>query len=103
LDLELQFTQELCARYETDSAAVTEDEEGIIKLEKLLAILANGQTLLADKIFSMSDEDLAEEIQIGERRMTVGQRLFGLYFHDTYHTGQTEYLRQLAGTNDKVV
>jgi hypothetical protein len=35
--------------------------------------------------------------------MTVGQRLFGLYFHQTYHIGQTELLRQLAGVNDKVI
>ncbi len=25
-----------------------------------------------------------------------------MYFHETYHLGQTELLRQLAGTNDKV-
>jgi hypothetical protein len=26
-----------------------------------------------------------------------------MYFHETYHTGQTELLRQLAGTDDKVI
>lgn len=35
--------------------------------------------------------------------MGVGERLFGFYFHDTYHTGQTDLLRQVAGTNDKVI
>ena len=29
--------------------------------------------------------------------------LFFLYFHDCYHTGQTELLRQAAGMNDKVI
>ncbi|NIS79059.1 MAG: hypothetical protein GTO14_02280 [Anaerolineales bacterium] len=51
-------------------------------------------------------------ILVGLRRATVietsaelevGQKIFGLYFYDTYHIGQTEYLRQLAGTNDGVV
>ena len=35
--------------------------------------------------------------------LLVGQRVFGLYFHDTHHTSQAELLRQLAGTNDKIV
>jgi hypothetical protein len=29
--------------------------------------------------------------------------LAGLYWHEAYHTGQTEYLRQLAGKDDCVV
>ena len=34
---------------------------------------------------------------------TVGGSLSFLYWHEAYHTGQTEYLRQLAGKNDKVI
>jgi hypothetical protein len=29
--------------------------------------------------------------------------VFFLYFHETYHVGQTELLRQLAGKNDQVI
>jgi hypothetical protein len=46
---------------------------------------------------------LSSEIEVGQRTMTMGRRLFGLYFHETFHTGQTELLRQLAGTDDKVI
>jgi hypothetical protein len=29
--------------------------------------------------------------------------VFFQYFHETYHVGQTELLRQLAGKNDQVI
>jgi hypothetical protein len=34
---------------------------------------------------------------------TRGARLFFYYFHETYHVGQTELLRQLAGRDDKII
>jgi len=33
----------------------------------------------------------------------VGFWLFFLYFHDSYHVGQTEILRQATGTDDKII
>jgi|GEM_PF-5021639 len=33
----------------------------------------------------------------------VGAQLSFLSWHETYHTGQTEYLRQLAGKDDQVI
>ena len=33
----------------------------------------------------------------------AGERLFFWYFHETYHVGQTELLRQLAGKDDKII
>jgi hypothetical protein len=35
--------------------------------------------------------------------ITLGNRLFFIYYHETYHVGQTELLRQLAGKNDKII
>jgi len=40
---------------------------------------------------------------VGERQVPLGVRLNGFYFHGTYHTGQTDLLRQIAGTNDKII
>jgi len=34
---------------------------------------------------------------------TVGEWLNFLLWHETYHVGTTEQLRQLAGKNDKVI
>lgn len=91
------------SRYETGSEPVTGDEDGILTLEELLDGMVAGQEKIAAGLQQASAEDLAQEIQAGERTMTLGRRLFGLYFHDTYHTGQTEMLRQLAGADDKVI
>jgi methionine salvage enolase-phosphatase E1 len=38
-----------------------------------------------------------------EHNTTVLDRIKGLHWHETYHTGQLELLRQLAGTNDRIV
>ena len=35
--------------------------------------------------------------------MPLSERIFFLYFHETYHVGQTELLRQLTGVDDKVI
>jgi len=31
------------------------------------------------------------------------KRIFFLYFHETYHVGQTELFRQLAGKDEKLI
>ena len=103
LGLELQLSDEVRERYETGSEPVLGEEDGILRMAELLEILANGQGLIAEKLGKMNEEELAQEIEVDGRTMTIGDRVFGLYFHDTYHTAQTDYLRQLAGTNDKVI
>ncbi len=91
------------ARYKTGSDPITEKEEGILTLVMLLAALERAQENIAAALGRITVEELTREIEVGDRTMTLGQRLFGLYFHETYHTGQTETLRQLAGMDDKVI
>jgi hypothetical protein len=91
------------ARYESGSEPVRQDGEGVMDLDDLLDVLSRGQAQIIEILPLMTPEELAREIKIGEHSTTVGDRLFGLYFHDTYHTGQTDLLRQVAGKNDKIV
>jgi uncharacterized damage-inducible protein DinB len=91
------------AHYLTDSEPVTGDEQGVWALESLLDALGRAQERIAGVLHRATPAELAKEIEIGERKMTVGQRVFFFYFHETYHVGQTELLRQLAGTDDKVI
>lgn len=42
-------------------------------------------------------------VQSKEGTTTLAARLHWYYFHDTYHTGQTELLRQIAGKNDQII
>lgn len=99
---ELLSEGERC-RYKTESEPVVEDGPEIMQLDMLLEILSTGQARLESAMGELSEADLLEEIQVGERMMALGARLYGFYFHDTYHTGQTELLRQIAGADDKVV
>lgn len=90
-------------RYKTESDPITVDGDEVIQLERLLEILSVGQERINAGFSRLTDEQLAELIQVGERQVPLGVRLHGFYFHDTYHTGQTDLLRQVAGTNDKIV
>jgi uncharacterized damage-inducible protein DinB len=103
LDEKPVLTAEETALYEAGSEPITGEEDGILTLVMLLAALERAQEKIATTLGRITVEELASEIEAGDRSMTLGQRLFGLYFHETYHTGQTETLRQLAGMDDKVI
>ena len=90
-------------RYKRGSEPIKADSETIISLERLLDILARGQEALNTAVPRLTEEDLERQIQVGGHTMTVVSRIHGFYFHDTYHTGQTDLLRQVAGKNDQVI
>lgn len=90
-------------RYGHGSEPVCADGPDVVKLEKLLEALERSQERIAAGLARATPEDLAKETQSHLGTTTVAQRLFFMYYHETYHTGQTEYLRQLAGKNDKVI
>ena len=91
------------SRYQSESNPITEDGLHVLPLERLLEIIADGQERIEAALEALDENQLQAKIQVGERMMPLGTRLYGFYFHDTYHTGQSELLRQVAGTKDKVV
>lgn len=103
LDQEPLLTEAQTARYRRESEPVVGDSQDVIQLEILLDILARGQEILSRTIAGLADDDLERQVQVGENMVSLGTRLFGFYFHDTYHTGQTDLLRQVAGTDDKII
>lgn len=83
-------------------------DSDVLELVTLIALLKRSKdTLIAT--LSQADEDfLQEKPQTGillesHKDKTRFQRLQGLLWHETYHTGQLELLRQLAGTNDAIL
>ena len=90
-------------RYGYGSEPVICEGEGVLKLDDLLARLERAQGMIATGLRAITPEALAVEVQFAGRTMTVAGRIFFEYFHETYHVGQLELLRQLAGTNDKVI
>jgi hypothetical protein len=90
------------ARYDLGSAPILGEEEGVLPLETLLAAINQAQKRIAAALARVSEADLAKEAPKSEPNSVARQVTF-LYWHETYHTGQTEYLRQLAGTDDQVI
>jgi hypothetical protein len=90
-------------RYDFNSEPVCGDEGDILTLEQLLMVLEQGQNTLTARLQKTTEEELAREVQSFLGTTTLGQLIFFLYWHESYHTGQPEYLRQLTGKDDKVI
>ncbi len=90
-------------RYGYGSEPVCGDSGDILTLEQLLALLEQGQKALAARLEKMTAEELGCEVRSFLGTTSLGQLIFYLYWHESYHTGQTEFLRQLAGKDDKVI
>lgn len=86
--------------YKSGSDPITTGNNAL-PLERLFADLEANHQRLVKKLVQLSAEELAIKPAGSER--TIGERLNGLTWHETYHMGQTEILRQLAGMNDKVI
>lgn len=91
------------ARYKRESDPIKSDGEDVIALERLLEILERGGEKITEELAALDKAELDREIMVGERKVTLGARLYFYYFHDTYHTGQIDLLRQVAGANDKII
>jgi hypothetical protein len=91
------------SRYGRESNPILGECEGILPLDTLL----NNHDLVHNTILTRLDEmnetDMEHEILEHERLMKRGWRVFFLHFHYTYHIGQLEQLRQLAGKTEKII
>jgi hypothetical protein len=90
-------------RYQRTSEPVTGEGPGVWQVERLLEGLSQVHEKLVTRLAELNEEDFAREIHQGERTFTVAWRLAFLQFHYTYHVGQLELLRQMAGKADKLV
>jgi hypothetical protein len=90
-------------RYKRGSLPVTQADEGTMTKEELLTWLDRSQERIATALSKMDEAALAREYGSDDQKTTVGQQMFFHYFHETYHVGQTELFRQLAGKDDKII
>ena len=88
------------ARYENESDPITADGDDVESFVALLDLLDQSQDGLAEAVAAA---DLEELQQVRDREVPLWKRVHFWYFHDTYHAGQTELLRGLAGFTDKVI
>lgn len=90
------------ARYGRGSEPISSAEQGL-PLERLLEDLDQSQEHMASALAEMPPEGLAASVNSGAGERSLGEALAFLHWHETYHTGQLEILRQLAGKNDCVI
>lgn len=97
------LSPEASDRYARESHPIIEDGPNVVQFAELVALARSSQDRLAAVLGSMTEEQYAEQRTTGERSFTVGSSVFFHYFHDTYHVGQTELLRQVAGVDDSII
>jgi hypothetical protein len=86
--------------YQTGSEPITGPDCPHLPLARLLADLHTAHEQLLETVEIISDEALTAP---HNERLSVKERIVSLTWHEAYHTGQTELLRQLAGKNDGVL
>ena len=91
------------SRYRIGSEPILCGKEGMLTLEELLEayILMNKKVL--NQLAEMAEDDFEEEIDFWQGKSRRGYVAFFYFFHNTYHLGQLEYLRNLAGKTEKII
>jgi uncharacterized damage-inducible protein DinB len=90
-------------RYRRESDPIRGEGEGVVPFERLLDLIRAGQAQLDEAFESLPEERGSESVMSNGRQTTLAKALFFAYFHDSYHVGQTDLLRQVAGRNDHVI
>jgi uncharacterized damage-inducible protein DinB len=96
------MTEDEKKRYGYGSDPITEAAQAV-DLGSLIERLDQSLAAIVSKLGSMSQADLDREASIWRGPMPLIQALGFLHWHESYHTGQLELLRQLAGKNDHVI
>jgi len=78
------------------------DQESAISLAKLLEAFTESQETLLTHLTEMTEAKL-ETHWDQEKEISLGERLIFLQWHEAYHIGQLEILRQLAGKDDEII
>jgi hypothetical protein len=90
-------------RYQRGSEPITGAGADVLPLAQLLELFDQSQAHIETTLGGMDLTDLARKSEDDPRGRSIGQRIFFLYFHETYHVGQTELFRQRAGKDDKII
>ena len=95
------LTPEEAELYKAGSPPINEGDE-VVPFERLMNLLTLSQERLMASLGNVTADNLAKLPTSGGDR-TIGSRLNGLTWHETYHTGQTEFTRQIAGKDDRIL
>lgn len=90
-------------RYQRESSPIQQDEPGLLTLPRLIENLDKVNNSILKRLEQLTDSDFDQEIELWGSQVRRGWVAFFYYFHYTYHLGQLEYFRNLAGKTDKVI
>lgn len=100
LGAEVVWDEEKDALYGRESAPITGADDPHLPMVELLEAHRISGERIVQRLESITDEEL--DVMRNERT-SVWRWVSFLVWHDAYHTGQFEYLRQLSGIDDKVI
>jgi hypothetical protein len=92
------WSEAKCQIYATRSQAISGPESEHYGWDEIVAAAVESLARIRAKLGQLSVEDL--EVGRGE---TLGSQVVRMAWHEAYHIGQTEILRQLAGKEDRVL
>ena len=90
------------AEYYKAGSKPIEEGDTVTPFPRLMDMLTVSQERLMAKLGSIDAEALSKLPSSGGDN-TIGSRLNRLVWHETYHVGQTEYTRQIAGKQDRIL
>jgi DinB superfamily len=105
VDADPVWTAEQRLRYERNSEPIT-DSKDALHFDTIVADLGVSHERLVSRLQAITGDELnARKVpyNLPADPEPVWDWLQFLLWHETYHIGNTELLRQLAGTNDKVI
>jgi hypothetical protein len=91
------------SRYRIGSDPIRGEEEGVLPLQMLIEAYSVLTKRITDRLSKMSEADFEAEIDFWQGKSRRGYVAFFYFFHNTYHLGQLEFLRNLAGKTEKII
>jgi len=103
--LEVELSEHLpdLIRYRIGSEPIRGEEAGVLALDDLVDIYEQLTNKIVDRLSQMNEADFDKEIDFWQGKSRRGYVAFFYFFHNTYHLGQLEYLRNLAGKTEKLI
>jgi len=90
-------------RYGYGSEPVVGDGEGVLPLQDLVASYEVLTNTIIDRLAEMQEGDFDQETDIFSGKVTRGYAAFFFFFHISFHLGQLEFGRNLAGKTEKLI
>jgi len=90
-------------RYRIGSEPILGEGKGVLPLQVLIETYGMLTERIITRLALMTEADFEEEIDFWQGKSRRGYVAFFYFFHNTYHLGQLEFLRNLAGKTEKVI